>query len=154
MPNIRTATEADAPEVVRMVIKLLSELRGEAWAGDEQSLVEKTREFIRNGDCIAFLIEADNKNIGVLTISVTVAIRTEGEHGIIQELYIEPEYRSGGIGQQLLNRAIALAKEKGWPRLEVGAPQLPEWERTLRFYEKNGFVQIGPRLKWVNGHRI
>jgi len=151
MPNVRTAAETDASEVVRLVTKLLSELRGEPWAGDEQSLIEKTRTFIKNGDCAAFLIETDGKNIGVLTISVTVAVRTEGEYGIIQELYVEPKYRSGGYGKQLLDRAIDWAQEKGWPRLEVGAPPLPRWERTLTFYEKNGFVQIGHRLKWLNG---
>jgi GNAT superfamily N-acetyltransferase len=150
MPDPRIARSADAPEVVRLVIKLLSELRGESWIGDEQSLVEKTRNFIRNGDCVAFLYNVDGRNIGVLTISVTKAVRTEGEYGIIQELYIEPEYRSTGYGRQLLEQAIAWMKEKGWPRLEVGLPSLPQWEKTLLFYEKNGFVQTGPRLKRLN----
>jgi len=150
MPEVRKAAETDAPEVVRLVTRLLSELRGEVWTGDKQSLIEKTREFIKNGECVAFLIEADGKIIGVLTISVTVAVRTEGEHGIIQELYIEPEYRASGYGKKLLDQAITLTRAKGWPRLEVGTPPVPQWERTLAFYEKNSFVQIGPRLKWLN----
>jgi hypothetical protein len=35
----------------------------------------------------------------------------------------------------------------GWGRLEVGAPDVPKWKGTLAFYRRNGFDEVGPRLK-------
>ncbi len=30
--------------------------------------------------------------------------------------------------------------------LEVGAPSVPKWQRTVDFYLRNGFEEVGPRL--------
>ena len=30
--------------------------------------------------------------------------------------------------------------------IEVGAPDLPRWQRTVDFYKRYGFTEIGPRL--------
>jgi hypothetical protein len=30
--------------------------------------------------------------------------------------------------------------------LEVGAPDVPRWQRTVDFYKRNGFKEVGPRL--------
>ena len=32
-------------------------------------------------------------------------------------------------------------------QIEVGAPPMPQWQRTLDFYLRAGFVEVGPRLK-------
>lgn len=29
---------------------------------------------------------------------------------------------------------------------EVGAPAVPRFQRTVNFYVRNGFVEVGPRL--------
>lgn len=68
-------------------------------------------------------------------------------HTLIVELYIAPTYRSQGVGALLLDRAIAFARTRGWSRLEVGAPDQPRWSRTVDFYRRQGFVEVGPRLK-------
>ena len=34
-------------------------------------------------------------------------------------------------------------------RVEVGAPDVPRWQRTVNFYLKEGFVEVGPRLKYL-----
>ncbi|MDD3731202.1 MAG: GNAT family N-acetyltransferase [candidate division Zixibacteria bacterium] len=150
MPRIRYAVRQDAPIVMKLVNKLLAELRGHSVTMDETALIDKTKTFLKNKQVIALLLTTEGSDIGLITISPCKAIRTEGEYGIIQEFYIEPEFRSKGYGKELLEKAYHIARTKKWPRLEVGAPSLPQWERTLKFYEKNGFEQCGPRLKWVN----
>ncbi|MCG8354004.1 MAG: GNAT family N-acetyltransferase, partial [Kiloniellales bacterium] len=67
--------------------------------------------------------------------------------GEITELYIDPRYRSSGLGATMIEAAERVARERGWPRLEVGAPDVPRWQRTVDFYTRYGFVQVGPRLK-------
>ena len=47
----------------------------------------------------------------------------------------------------MLAAAAALARERGWPRLEVGAPDVPKWQRSLDFYLRCGFEEVGPRLR-------
>jgi hypothetical protein len=42
---------------------------------------------------------------------------------------------------------MAVARERGWRRLDVTAPPGDAWRRTVAFYEKNGFVFTGPKLR-------
>jgi GNAT superfamily N-acetyltransferase len=52
------------------------------------------------------------------------------------------------VGEQLLHTAEGYGRERGWKRLEVTTPPLPEFERTIRFYEEQGFtVTGGKKLK-------
>lgn len=41
--------------------------------------------------------------------------------------------------------ARALATTRDWRRLEVTTPPLPEFDRTLAFYEREGFSITGAR---------
>lgn len=50
------------------------------------------------------------------------------------------------VAQQLLAAAQVFGRQRGWKHLELGAPALPKWERTVAFYRSNGFFEIGPRL--------
>ena len=42
-----------------------------------------------------------------------------------------------------------LARESRWVRVDVTAPESPRWERTRRFYEREGFTFTGPKLKYL-----
>ncbi len=46
----------------------------------------------------------------------------------------------------LVEAAAAIGRERGWTRLEVGAPPAAAWARSVAFYEECGFAEIGPRL--------
>lgn len=75
------------------------------------------------------------------------AIYAGGVFGEISELYVAPELRSRGIAGALIQEAIDLARTRKWNRLEVGAPNQPEWKRTFDFYVREGFNEVGPRLR-------
>jgi hypothetical protein len=48
----------------------------------------------------------------------------------------------------LLSEAKRLGQEKGWTRLEVITPPLPQFDRTMAFYEREGFsISGGRKLK-------
>ena len=65
--------------------------------------------------------------------------------GIIQEFYVDPAWRSRGVGGAMLERARAYAKGRGWRRLELCTPPLPAFDRTLAFYGRHGFEVTGGR---------
>jgi hypothetical protein len=51
------------------------------------------------------------------------------------------------LAAALVREAARFGKERGWKRLDVGAPGQPRWSRTLAFYLSAGFVEVGPRLR-------
>jgi len=104
-------------------------------------------------------IEADDRHstllamdegevVGVITLVETISLYAGGHIGVLNELYVVPEYRSEGVGKILLDAAKELGEERGWVRLEVTTPG-DEYARTLRFYEREGFLLIGPRYKFM-----
>ena len=91
--------------------------------------------------------DSEGATLGLITLNECAAIYAGGLFGEIAELYVPPAQRSKGIAAALIEEAIAFARQRGWPRLEVGAPALPDWQRTVDFYRKQGFIDVGPRLK-------
>ncbi len=85
--------------------------------------------------------------VGLMTLVESLSLSANGRYGVINELYVEPEYRSEGVGKMLLDFAKMISAERGWARLEVTTPG-DEFDRTLRFYEREGFWKIGPRYKY------
>lgn len=81
----------------------------------------------------------------VCTVSFVHALRSSGRYAIVQEMYVEPELRSSGIGKRVLEKAIARVREHGCPYVELGTPY--EGKRRIQFYLRSGFVSIGERLR-------
>ena len=64
----------------------------------------------------------------------------------LEDLYIQPEYRRGGLGQDLFNKLLDEANELGVKRMDW---QVLEWnEPAIKFYEKIG-ATLDP--EWWNG---
>ena len=150
MASIETAAVADANEVARMVKALLEEIMAATGAyhfkANEEELRVRCRDFLRQGDYAAWLAWEGNEAAGVLTLTEVRTLYAGGAFGVIPEFYVAPGYRSKGIGAA----AREHGKARGWTRLEVTTPPLPEFDRTLRFYEANGFeVTGGRKLKSV-----
>jgi GNAT superfamily N-acetyltransferase len=85
--------------------------------------------------------------VGVATLTEAVAIYAGGAYGILSELYVAPAHRGGGVGPRLLEAVKAHGRARGWRRIDVTAPPEPRWRRTVSFYERNGFVFTGPKLR-------
>ena len=83
---------------------------------------------------------------GVVGLNECKAIYAHGAFGEIAELYVEPRFRSAGVGGQLVEAAVAHGRSRNWSMLEVGAPDVPRWQSTVDFYVRRGFVEVGPRL--------
>jgi len=137
--------------VLRLVELLLLEL---AEGGDEFTGLDRARtlaDLARQGDRFLALLARDDSGepAGVLTLTETFAIFAGGTYGVIDELYVAPGHRSAGLGRRLLDAAAAIGRERGWRRLDVTAPPGDAWRRSVAFYEKNGFVFTGPKLRRV-----
>jgi GNAT superfamily N-acetyltransferase len=146
---IQRATESDAKITVNLIKALLDELNGAPIEWDTDKAAILCKKMIEMEEYIVFH-SVNNKGqiVGLITIAETESLYAGGKIGLIQELYIVPALRSKKLGKSLIEKAIDYARKKEWNRLEVGAPAYPEWSRTKSFYIREGFKEIGPRLKY------
>ncbi len=149
--QIQSLTINDAQQVFELVFRLLQELGEEAEdLGPLQS--EKVLQEWREADCRFLVMVAKDQQgtvLGFMTLSEAFALYANGNYGIINELFVVPEYRSTGVGAALLEAAKGIGRDRCWMRIDVTAPEGEQWVRSKRFYEKNGFKFAGPKLKLV-----
>ncbi|ARU31121.1 GNAT family N-acetyltransferase [Sulfuriferula sp. AH1] len=148
---IHKATSVDAAAIASMVQQLLEEIMavtgGAHFHVDLPAIVERCERFIAEGIYTVLIAVEDTGNAaaGFISLTETHSLYAEGAFGIIPELYVQPAFRSGGAGQLLLDAAKAYGRSRGWQRLEVTTPPLPAFDRTLGFYQANGFDVAGGR---------
>ena len=147
--RIDSLTIEDADVVFDWVLRLLHELGEEGEDLGDLDRVAVLSAWKKRKDQYHVLVarESSGQIVGVLTLSIAFAIYANGEYGVIDEMYVDPTYRSGGVGAMLVDAIVRIGREKGWSRIDVTAPESERWTRTRRFYEKLGFVFTGPKLK-------
>ncbi len=87
--------------------------------------------------------------VGMLTMSESGALFAGGRFGDVQEFYIIPDYRGGGLGQLMLDRAAEEGRKRKWQRLQLNAPSPEKSARAYQFYRQYGFEDIGPLLRYA-----
>lgn len=150
---VRQATAADASAIGKMAWELLNEIMRtighQAFNADLTQLTARCQDFLARGIYTVFITSNEqNEPVGFIALYENHALYAEGAFGTIPELYVRPAYRSHGVGDQLLQAAKEFGRSKGWKRLEVTTPPLPEFDRTFHFYETQGFdVAGGKKMK-------
>jgi len=147
--NFRKATLKDAEIIASFVVALTKEIcqltSKQHFDIDLNDTIQRCQELIRDGHYSSIIGECENTPIAVVTFTETYALYAGGKIGLIQEFYISPKYRASGVGSLLIEQLRKYAKQQHWSCIELCTPPLPEFERTLRFYQKNGLVPVGGR---------
>lgn len=146
MIHFKTAETEDLPAVATMLAALFEEVGHDMGAGEIAAVFEEIEGDERHSTLLA--LDGDGDPIGVITLTESIAIYAGGRIGVINELYVLPEWRSEGVGAMLVGQAKSLAEDRGWQRIEVTTPG-EDYEKTIRFYEREGFFKIGPRMRFV-----
>ncbi|EAQ44939.1 hypothetical protein MED193_22556 [Roseobacter sp. MED193] len=144
--EIITAGITDSRLVAGFVAALLKELSGGEHY-DPDDLLELTADLLAREEVVGLLAFDGDKPLGLIMLNQCAAIYAGGLFGEITELFVVPDQRSNGVAQKLLLAARDLGRARGWKRLEVGAPNQPQWQRSLQFYQREGFLVTGPRLR-------
>ena len=146
MIYLEVANEAHTEAVATLLSDLFEEV---GHTPDKEAIIAIFAD-IEADDRHSTLIALDDDRdvVGVLTLVETISLYAGGYIGVLNELYVVPAYRSEGVGKMLLDEAKTLGESRGWQRMEVTTPG-DEYERTLRFYEREGFISIGPRYKYL-----
>lgn len=136
-----------------MVGELLAEIMNaigiQAFNFDLDETTSRLTDFLDREKYFVFVARSESKSpAGFIALYESYALYAEGAFGTIPELYVRPQYRSNELGLHLVSQAKTFGSSRGWTRLEVTTPALPPFERTLAFYEREGFsISGGRKLK-------
>lgn len=134
-----------------MAVELLREIMfqtgGRQFQTERGAIAGHCSRLIAEGRYTAFLatLPEGGRPLGFISLTEAHALYVGGAFGVIPEFYVRPGFRSEGIGRSLMEAARVHARARGWLRLEVTTPPLPQFERTLQFYEGQGFEVTGGR---------
>jgi GNAT superfamily N-acetyltransferase len=137
--QIRAATEADALLLFDLILELAEyEKLSEEVSGDAEVL---RRSLFEEKAAEALLLEtADGEAVGY-AIFFTTFSTFECRSGIwLEDVYVRPEHRRGGIGRAVMEHLAQLAQQRGHVRLDWVAL---DWnEPALKFYEGLGAKRL------------
>jgi GNAT superfamily N-acetyltransferase len=147
--NFKVATLEDSKAIGSFVVDLTNEIcaltKAQHFDINLNSTIERCHDLIRDGHYAAIIGEYQNKPIAVVTFTETYALYVGGKIGLIQEFYVSPEFRASGVGALLIEQVKIYGKQHNWSCIELCTPPLPEFERTLKFYQRNGLMPVGGR---------
>lgn len=145
---VERAGENDADLITIMVLRLLHEIHGQDLPTTDEQIHDMSRVLLEQGSSSHALLAYDpnRRPLGVMILSEAIALFMGGRFATITELFVDPQYRSQGVGEALLSAAKELADTQMWSRIEVSALAASVDSRALRFYHRNGFQECGQRL--------
>ncbi|HEY6731767.1 MAG TPA: GNAT family N-acetyltransferase [Solirubrobacterales bacterium] len=137
--SIREATVADAPQIAQLLHDFNTEYEEQTPPVPE--LTRHAERMLREGEMVVLL--AGEGPDGLALLRFRPSVWTEQQEAYLQELYVVPDLRGQGIGQKLMEAAIAACREcdAGWIELNTGESDVAA--RSL--YRKLGFTnEEGP----------
>ena len=133
---IRIAKQED----IKATLPLLQFLfeQGQEFEFSPKSVEEGLRSIISD-EKIGFILLAEIKGtvVGMVNILFTISTTLGGRVAILEDMIIQPDQRSTGLGSILLQEALILAEGKGCKRITLLTDS--DNYRAHEFYKRNGF---------------
>lgn len=113
---------------------------------DEALSLEKLTEELNNPNSLFYFIEENDTPIGYLKLNMGASQTELNDNSAleIERIYVTQAYQGKKVGQQLYEKAIQVAKEKGVEYIWLGV-----WEenhKAIQFYTKNGFTAFDKHI--------
>ena len=147
--KFREANVHDSETIGSLVVDITTEIceltNAKYFDIDLNNTIQRCNDLMSKGHYAAIIGFSENNPIAVVTISETYALYAGGKIGVIQEFYVSPDFRDSGVGSLLVEHVKNYGKKNQWSCIELCTPPLPEFERTLNFYQKNGLNPVGGR---------
>ena len=132
--SIRTTGPEDTPVILGFIKELASYEKLENEVVATEDLLNESL-FGERPYAEAILAEIDKEPVGFALFFFNFSTFL-GRPGLyIEDLYVKPEFRSTGIGKELLKHCATLAKERNCGRMEWW---VLEWNPARKFYENLG----------------
>jgi GNAT superfamily N-acetyltransferase len=158
--SVRVATREDVVAVAGAVRALLLELDGrrDRAVADQPGCTPSAATAMEDAARVlidspwegaVLVAQARVAIVGVLAASWQMAIHVPGHYALIQDLWVDPAWRSRAVGAGLVEGLVELARGRRMERVEVGLPResFINFAATEAFYLGNGFTPNGPRMR-------
>lgn len=132
------ATPHDAEEVARLLHRFNTEFDTPSPGVDV--LARRLRSLLGGHATIAIL--AGGPAVGLALVTLRPNVWYEGPVALLDELYVAPDRRGGGIGSAIVERLLAKVREHGAGLVEVNVDEADV--DAQRFYVRHGFTAIEP----------
>ncbi|MBW4468148.1 MAG: GNAT family N-acetyltransferase [Pegethrix bostrychoides GSE-TBD4-15B] len=133
-PDLRPATAADLPDIFRLVKANIQHDGGlERFTGTEAVMAQHLFE---QAYAEVVLAERDGQTVGLALYNLTYSTFLTQPGLFVEDLFVQPQYRSQGIGTALLGYLAQQVVARGYGRLEWG---VRVWnQQALAFYQRLG----------------
>ena len=111
---------------------------------------EEVAQLLAHPDYDAFLaLDRDGRAIGLLELSLRNLCedRVAGPVGFVEGLFLDPDVRSQGLGQVLMEHAEAWSRARG--AVELGTDSELANTRAHAFYKRLGFRELGRTVRFA-----
>jgi len=103
-------------------------------------LAARLERLLAGGQVVALL--AGDPAVGVAVLTLRPNVWYDGPVALLDELYVAPTLRGGGLGSALLAEAERVALQRGAELLEINVDG--EDTDARRFYERHGYANTEP----------
>jgi GNAT superfamily N-acetyltransferase len=142
--EIRPPHDSDLPDLVGLLIMQLREHQNELV---ETEIADAAEGLLRRPQRGQFLIAIRAGTVvGFAALSYLWTLERGGRAAWLDELYVVPEHRGGGIGTALLEAALVAARTAG--ALAVDLEIEADHGRAASLYRRAGFAPL-PRTRWA-----
>lgn len=145
LPEVRLADPADAGVVGRLLFDFNTEF--ETPTPSAEQFAERFTVLLARGDVLVLLAEDDaGTATGFAYLTLRPTPYGDGPLAQLEELYVVPDLRDGGIGTVLLTRAVEEVRRRDAIEVHINVDEVDV--DTRRFYERHGFVNIEPGTEY------
>ena len=140
MPSV-SIRSVELPDLEAAVVLFDAQLREHDIFTPVAELRDVARVVIAN-PAHGFLLLAmtEDTPVGVAYAASHISLEHGGLIGWLEELYVSPRWRQGGIGSRLLTEVIARAHERNWRGLELEV--VAGHERVVPLYLRHAFQPL------------
>ena len=132
--KITKATFTDIPQLCVLLDSLFDqevEFKANCETGGFASIISGSGV----GDII--VARESGEIIGMVNLLYTISTALGGRVALLEDMVVSPKCRGAGVGSELMNYAVELAKEKGCKRITLLTDH--DNEGAHRFYQRHGF---------------
>ncbi|MEH0147041.1 GNAT family N-acetyltransferase [Corynebacterium sp. Q4381] len=135
MIRVREALLADAPLVATLLTNFNTEF--DTPVPDLGVLTRRFEALLPLESVLVVLAETEEGPAGFAYLTLRPTPYWDGPLAQLEELYVVPELRGRGIGTAVMERVLAICREKGCEEMLINVDEPDEGAR--RFYERLGF---------------